>query len=107
MVFCKNFSINVLWCVHGMQDVIRKDWMFKLVGHEDFKLDSTPCRVRIDPFGLFAYRYSLEVNGKPFRKFVERQSKILKTWTTKAPNGNKSRVVLGKIEFRNNATNLC
>ena len=69
--------------------------MFKLVGHEEFNIDASKCRIRVDPYGLFAYRYSLEVNGKPFKDFVDIQSKILKTWTIKSVDGSDIRVVLG------------
>jgi len=72
--------------------------MFKLVGSEDFKVGDSKCRINIEPFGLFAYRYTLEVNGKPFRQFIERQSKILKTWTIKTVDGTDFRIVLGKTK---------
>ncbi len=70
--------------------------MFKLVGCEEFQVGESKCCIKIEPFGLFAYRYSLEVDGKPFKKFIERQSKILKTWTIKTVDGSDLRVVLGK-----------
>lgn len=69
--------------------------MFKLVGCEEFSVGESKCCIKIEPFGLFAYRYSLEVDGKPFKKFIERQSKILKTWTIKTVDGSDLRVVLG------------
>lgn len=69
--------------------------MFKLVGSEEFKIGGNKCSIKIEPFGLFAYRYLLEVDGKPFKKFIERQSKILKTWTIKTVDGSDLRVVLG------------
>lgn len=71
--------------------------MFKLVGHEEFTIDSSKCLIRVDPHGIFAYRYSLEVNGKPFRDFVQIQSKILKTWTIRGSDGEECRVVLGNF----------
>lgn len=76
--------------------MVRKDWMFKLVGAEDFSIDKSTGRIKIDPVGIFAYRYSLEVDGKSFRQFIERQSKILKSWTTKTVDGTDLRVVLEK-----------
>ncbi len=62
--------------------MIRRDWMFKLVGSETFSLGKSrsSCRLRIEPVGGFSYQYSLEVAGKPFKKFAERQSKALRTW---------------------------
>ena len=45
------------------EEIVRKDWMFKLVGQEAFTFgpSSKPHRgvVRIDPMGGFAYQYSL------------------------------------------------
>jgi hypothetical protein len=53
-----HFSINFpnFNLVLTFQEILRREWMFKLV---------------VDPHGIFVYRYSLEVNGKPFRDFVE------------------------------------
>lgn len=76
---------------------MRKDWMFKLVGYEEFPIDGKSIgKIRIDPVGIFAYRYCLEVDGKSFRQFIERQSKILKCWTTRTVDGTDLRIVLEK-----------
>ena len=59
--------------------------MFKLVGTETFKVgkSSATCVIKIDPVGGFAYQYSLMVNGKPYKTFVEQQNKVpLKKATT-------------------------
>ena len=61
------------------REILRKDWMFKLVGTESFELGKNKqhkCCVRIDPIGGFAYQYSLEINGKPYKKFLEQQTKV-------------------------------
>ena len=52
--------------------------MFKLVGTETFKVgkSSATCVIKIDPVGGFAYQYSLMVNGKPYKTFVEQQNKV-------------------------------
>jgi hypothetical protein len=52
--------------------------MFKLVGKETFTLGKSDanCVIKIDPVGGFSYQYSLEVNGKPYKTFVEQQSKV-------------------------------
>ncbi len=52
--------------------------MFKLVGTETVKVgkSNATCVVRIDPLGGFSYQYSLTVNGKPYKTFVEQQSKV-------------------------------
>ena len=76
---------------------MRKDWMFKLVGTETFTIGSTkaPCTIKIEPVGGFSYEYSLEVAGKPYKKFVEAQRKIMKTWVLPV-EGTMYRVVLEK-----------
>ncbi|XP_076046176.1 fas apoptotic inhibitory molecule 1 [Oratosquilla oratoria] len=69
---------RILW-VDG-EEKIRRDWMFKLVGSETFNIGNAKCTIKIEPIGGFAYEYSLEVNGKNYKKFVENQNKILQTW---------------------------
>ena len=54
------------------REVMRKDWMFKLVGTEQFAINSSKgkkanCLIKIEPVGGFSYQYSLEVNGKPYK----------------------------------------
>merc|ERR1712037_233737 len=48
------------------KEVLRHDWMFKLVGTETFKVgkSNATCVIKIDPVGGFASQYSLMVNGK-------------------------------------------
>ena len=60
------------------REILRHDWMFKLVGKETFSLgqSNANCVIKIDPVGGFSYQYSLEVNGKPYKTFVEQQSKV-------------------------------
>ena len=50
--------------------VIKRDWMFKLVGSESFHLGKSraQCTIRIDPVGGFAYEYSLEVSNFILKK---------------------------------------
>lgn len=83
--------------VDGME-VIRRDWMFRLVGSESFELGRgrVPCRLKIEPLGAFAYQYSLHVDGKPFRKFTEQLSRVMHTWLVETPGGATYRVVLEK-----------
>lgn len=69
--------------------------MFKLVGREHFQVGKTKCVISIDAVSGFSYEYTLEVNGKPLKKFKENQSKIMKTWVVYVA-GNGMRVVLGK-----------
>ena len=55
------------------KEVLRRDWMFKLVGTESFSFGGGRgkgphhCLVKIEPVGGFSYQYTLEVNGKPYK----------------------------------------
>ena len=53
--------------------------MFKLVGNESFQVGKSKanCTIKIEPVGGFSYQYSLDVNGKPYKTFIEQQSKVL------------------------------
>jgi len=79
------------------QEVLRREWMFKLVGTETFLVgkNRAPCSIKIEPVGGFSYEYSLEVAGKPYKKFIENQNKIMKTWILPV-DGTMFRVVLEK-----------
>ena len=78
------------------QEVLRRDWMFKLVGREPFEIGKTKAKgiINVEAISGFAYEYSLEVNGKPLKKFRENQSKIMKSWVLTLENV-ETRVVLG------------
>lgn len=86
---------RVLWI--DDKEVIRKDWMFKLVGKEEFTVGKKkiPATVNIDACSGFAYEYTLNVNGKSLKKFCENQSKTSKAWTL-VINGVDCRIVLEK-----------
>ena len=77
------------------KEALRRDWMFKLVGSETFKVGRSQavCTIKIEPVGGFSYEYSLDVNGKSYKKFLEQQSKALKTWVLPV-EGEMCRVVL-------------
>ncbi|CAJ1087448.1 fas apoptotic inhibitory molecule 1-like [Xyrichtys novacula] len=79
------------------QEVIRKDWMFKLVGQETFTVGSsnTKATIFIEAISGFAYEYTLEVDGKSLQKFTDNRAKITKTWLLKV-DGEDCRVVLEK-----------
>ncbi|KAF0292757.1 Fas apoptotic inhibitory molecule 1 [Amphibalanus amphitrite] len=79
------------------QEIVRRDWMFRLVGSETFEVGRprVRCTVKIEPCGAFAYQYSLDVDGKAFRSFTEHQSKVMRTWLVTAREGTY-RVVLEK-----------
>ncbi|BES94469.1 Fas apoptotic inhibitory molecule [Nesidiocoris tenuis] len=72
--------------------IFRNEWMFKLVGDQDFKIGDIPCKVRIEPVSGFSYSYSLIVNGKTLEEFTRRRNKRACTWTI----GGNHRIVLEK-----------
>ncbi|XP_054280798.1 fas apoptotic inhibitory molecule 1 isoform X2 [Macrosteles quadrilineatus] len=78
-----------------LTEIMRKDWMFRLVGEEVFYLGKTKFTVRVDPSGGFAYEYSLLVDGKSLNKFIEAKSKACCTWLVQLSQ-DMYRVVLEK-----------
>lgn len=74
---------------------MRENWMFKLVGRENFSIGKHKCVISIDAVNGFAYEYTLEVDGKSYEKFCENQSKILQSWTFRVKDRDY-RVVLEK-----------
>ena len=108
-----NFVTLTLSCFHiillnikeviqnfGFQDVLRRDWMFKLVGRESFEIGKTRAKgiINIEAVSGFAYEYSIEVNGKSLKKFRENQSKIMRSWVLML-DGIDTRVVLGESGY--------
>uniref|UniRef100_A0A3P8SBN7 Fas apoptotic inhibitory molecule b n=1 Tax=Amphiprion percula TaxID=161767 RepID=A0A3P8SBN7_AMPPE len=79
------------------KEVVRKDWMFKLVGKETFMVGgaSTKATINIEAISGFAYEYSLEVGGKSLQKFIDNRAKTTKTWLLSV-DGEDCRVVLEK-----------
>ncbi|CAL8289634.1 unnamed protein product [Lota lota] len=79
------------------QEVVRRDWMFKLVGREAFTVGSarTKASINIEAVTGFSYEYSLEIDGKSLEKFVHDRAKVTNTWLLKV-DGEDCRVVLEK-----------
>lgn len=71
--------------------------MFKLVGKETFYVGSTEAKatINIDAVSGFAYEYTLEINGKSLKKYMENRSKVTSTWLLNL-DGEDCRVVLGE-----------
>uniref|UniRef100_A0A8D0FJQ1 Fas apoptotic inhibitory molecule 1 n=2 Tax=Strigidae TaxID=30459 RepID=A0A8D0FJQ1_STROC len=82
--------------VDGKEE-IRKEWMFKLVGKETFPVgvSKTKATINIDAVSGFAYEYTLEINGKSLKKYMENRSKTTNTWVLSL-GGTDYRVVLEK-----------
>jgi hypothetical protein len=72
--------------------------MFKLVGKETFCVGAsdTKATINIDAISGFAYEYTLEVNGKSLKKYMESRSRTTNTWVLHL-DGEDVRVVLGKL----------
>eukprot|EP00079_Xenopus_tropicalis_P019957 XP_012810305.1 PREDICTED: fas apoptotic inhibitory molecule 1 isoform X1 [Xenopus tropicalis] len=79
------------------KEIIRKDWMFKLVGKETFAVGAsqTKATINIDAVSGFAYEYTLDINGKSLKKYMENRSKTTNTWVLHL-DGEDCRVVLEK-----------
>ncbi|KAM9334297.1 fas apoptotic inhibitory molecule 1-like [Symphorus nematophorus] len=79
------------------QEVVRKDWMFKLVGRETFTVGgaNTRAAIVIEAVSGFAYEYTLEVDGKSLQKFIDNRAQTTKTWLLKV-DGEDFRIVLEK-----------
>ena len=35
---------------------------------------------KFSPLGGFSYQYSLQIDGKPYKTFLDNQTKVMKTW---------------------------
>ncbi|KAI9579502.1 fas apoptotic inhibitory molecule 1 [Glossina fuscipes] len=75
---------RMVW-VNG-KEVIRRDWMFKLVGEDTFYIDQIRCIIRVDPAPGFKYEYSLFIDGKPHDQYTEEQTKQYRLWLTTIDN---------------------
>ena len=77
-------------------EVIRNNWMFRLVGKESFHVGGKRATIHIEAVSGFQYEYTLEIDGKPLKKFVENRKKTAKVWTFLL-DGVETRMVLGKF----------
>lgn len=76
-------------------EVIRHNWMFRLVGKESFNVGGKRATIHIEAVSGFQYEYTLEVDGKPLKKFVENRRKTAKVWAFLL-DGIETRMVLEK-----------
>ncbi|KAL3287598.1 hypothetical protein HHI36_002067 [Cryptolaemus montrouzieri] len=79
------------------KEILRREWMFKLVGEEIFSvgIQKAKCVLRVDPLPVFAFSYSLLVDGKSLEKFTEKQETTNRYWTVLTEKG-RTKVVLEK-----------
>lgn len=79
-------------------EVIRHNWMFRLVGKESFNVGGKRATIHIEAVSGFQYEYTLEIDGKPLKKFVENRKKTAKVWTFLL-DGFETRMVLGEFKM--------
>ncbi|XP_037998376.1 fas apoptotic inhibitory molecule 1 isoform X2 [Motacilla alba alba] len=79
------------------EEEIRREWMFKLVGKETFTVGATKTKaaINIDAVSGFAYEYTLEINGKSLKQYIENRLKTTNTWILSL-GGTDYRIVLEK-----------
>lgn len=75
------------------QEVLRRDWMFKLVGEDSFYIDQARCIIRVDPAPGFRYQYSLYIDGKPHEQYTDELTKYYRLWLVNIED-NEYRIML-------------
>jgi hypothetical protein len=78
---------------------LRKDWMFRLVGSEFFRIGRHQLTLEVEPDGAFGFIYDLSVDGCKLDEFKQLCKKNLVTWNLKTNEGKEHRIVLGKTNF--------
>lgn len=84
---------RVVWVDN--KEVLKKNWMFKLVGKIEFGVSKSKAVITIEAISGFAYEYTLFIDGKPLQKFQENRNKTAKVWTLLV-DGVDTRIVLEK-----------
>ena len=79
--------------VDGLE-VLRKNWLFSLVGVEKFNISGRAAQINIVAKG-WTFEYTLEIGGKSLKKFSEAERKNTRTWLPTV-NNLRHRVVLGE-----------
>ena len=76
--------------------VVRKDFMFNLVGSEPFRISGTKCCVNIESDkSIWEFKYTLTVDGNPLESHMRETKTRTRIWLPKL-QGKLRRVVLGK-----------
>eukprot|EP00117_Sycon_ciliatum_P004922 scpid85316/ scgid9081/ Fas apoptotic inhibitory molecule 1 len=79
--------------------VVRKEFVFNLLGTESFRIGDTKCAVLIDPGEHgWTFKYTLIVNKKPLETFLKDNGLMTKTWLPMI-KGQPRRVVLEKSDI--------
>ncbi|KAH8410885.1 hypothetical protein KR222_006756 [Zaprionus bogoriensis] len=79
---------RMIW-VNG-REVLRRDWMFKLVGEDTFCIEQARCIIRVDPAPGFKYEYSLYIDGKPHAQYTEEMTRQYRLWLCANPTAETS-----------------
>ncbi|XP_017475450.1 PREDICTED: fas apoptotic inhibitory molecule 1 [Rhagoletis zephyria] len=82
---------RMIW-VNG-KEVLRRDWMFKLVGEDSFYIGQARCIIRVDPAPGFRYAYSLYIDGKPHEQYTDELAKQYRQWLVSIED-NEYRIML-------------
>ncbi|VDM93010.1 unnamed protein product [Onchocerca ochengi] len=77
------------------KEILRKNWMFSLVGKEMFKIGKFKCAIIVETLGTFLYHYKLEINGQTYEKFLEEAARKLKSWIA-VLDGQETRICFDK-----------
>ena len=80
--------------LHTYTQICRKNWMFRLVGLETFKIGKKTAEIAITSKGI-VFEYALSIGGKTLKKFIEAQARNTRTWLLEV-GGEQHRVVLGR-----------
>ncbi len=70
--------------------------MFRLVGSEGFKIGTRVAEVEIKSSNFTTFEYTLKIDGKTLKQFIEAQIKNTRTWLPEL-KGESHRVVLGEL----------
>ncbi|XP_046445490.1 fas apoptotic inhibitory molecule 1-like [Daphnia pulex] len=77
-------------------EYLRRDWMFRLVGSEHFRIGRFDCKLDVEPDGTFGLLYSLFINGQNIDEFQEFNKKKWMTWNVEFGPGNRHTVLFEK-----------
>ena len=77
--------------------VLRKEWMFSLIGSETLKVGGKYVKIAIESEGLM-FKYTIQVDGKSLESFVKDMNKQTRTWFP-IIDKKTHRIVIGKYRY--------
>jgi hypothetical protein len=80
------------------KEVVRHDWMFRLVGEETFTVGpkKVPARLKIEAVGGVTYTYKLYLKEKLLEKYAREAAKNMLIWKVILPSGLNQRIAIEK-----------